>query len=283
MSRLLGLCFFAFLFALNSCKWLESQEFQEKPLCRVYDDYLLPSDLKGLVQTNSSEEDSIRIVERYVDFWIKQRLMLQKAKQNIQIDKASLKRKVDDYKNTLIIYDYEQAMLQEKLDTTVRKSEVEDYYENNQQNFITKTHWVKVDFVKIDPKAPKIDSLPIWLNKSVPKYREHLSDFCYQYAEEFTLDTTKWYDFEIILQNVPIIAPDPALYLKYRKYAQVQDSLHAYYLKIHDFRLKGGNKPLRLVEDNIKHLIINKRQQSFLEKLRNNVYNSAINNEFDIF
>ena len=110
-----------------------------------------------------------------------------------------------------------------------------------------------------------------------------MSDFCYQYAEEFTLDTTKWYDFEIILQNVPIIAPDPALYLKYRKYAQVQDSLRAYYLKIHDFRLKGGNKPLRLVEDNIKHLIINKRQQSFLEKLRNNVYNSAINNEFETF
>ena len=66
--------------------------------------------------------------------------MLQKAKQNIQIDKASLKRKVDDYKNTLIIYDYEQAMLQEKLDTTVSKSEIEDYYDNNQQNFITKTH-----------------------------------------------------------------------------------------------------------------------------------------------
>ena len=48
MSQLLGLCFFTFLFALNSCKWLESQEFQEKPLCRVYDDYLLPSDLKRL-------------------------------------------------------------------------------------------------------------------------------------------------------------------------------------------------------------------------------------------
>ena len=278
-------CIFLFVavICLSSCKWVKEQEFQEKALCRVYDDLLYPSDLIGLVGPEVNKEDSMRIVKSYVDFWVKQRLMLKKAKDNIKIKKAELKRKVDDYHNTLVIYDYEQAMLQEKLDTGVTELDIENYYKDFEHNFLTKTHWVKLDFIKIDPKAPKIDSLPIWLNGKKISYRESLSDFCYQYAEEFTLDTAKWFDFEIIMKHVPLKLNNPVVYLKSRRYSMVQDSIYRYYLKVHALRLKGEVKPLGLVKDNIKHLIVNKRQKSFLEKLRNNVYNSAQNNEFEIY
>lgn len=282
--RLISAIFlFIVSFCLCSCKWVKEQEFQEKALCRVYDDLLYPSDLIGLVGSEVNKEDSIRIVKRYVDFWVKQRLMLKKAKENIKINKAELKRKVDDYHNTLVIYDYEQAMLQEKLDTSVVGLDIENYYNEFEHNFLTKTDWVKLDFIKIDKKAPKIDSVPIWLNTKKPNYRESLSDFCYQYAEDFTLDTAKWFDFEIIMNHVPLKVKNPIAYIKSRRYSMVEDSLYRYYLKVNALRLKGEVKPLGLVKDNIKHLIVNKRQKSFLEKLRNNVYNSAQNNEFEIF
>ena len=37
------------------------------------------------------------------------------AKENMEIDKLALKRKITDYTNTLIIYDYEQALLRQKV------------------------------------------------------------------------------------------------------------------------------------------------------------------------
>ena len=53
---------------------------KEKPLLRVFDNYLYPSDIEGLVKGNISEEDSIAIVDNYINQWIQQMVVLDKAK-----------------------------------------------------------------------------------------------------------------------------------------------------------------------------------------------------------
>jgi hypothetical protein len=53
-----------------------------KPIARVYDKYLYPSDLKGMA-ANSSKIDSFNMVNMYVQDWIKTNLMVHKAKENL--------------------------------------------------------------------------------------------------------------------------------------------------------------------------------------------------------
>ena len=63
--KCLMICFF--IVAFTACK----PTGKEKPLLRVFDNYLYPSDIEGLVKGNVSKEDSIAIVENYISKWIR--------------------------------------------------------------------------------------------------------------------------------------------------------------------------------------------------------------------
>ena len=57
-----------------------SPESNEKPLAKVNDFYLYPSDMKvSLSSSNSSKEDSIEMAKKYINNWIHEMLLLQKA------------------------------------------------------------------------------------------------------------------------------------------------------------------------------------------------------------
>ena len=101
--KILSLFFLLSICLFYSCEWVKEQDFKESPLCRVYDQYLYPSDLSGLIGPSYSEDDSTRLIKRYVDSWVKQHLILKVAKENMEVDKLALKRKITDYTNTLII------------------------------------------------------------------------------------------------------------------------------------------------------------------------------------
>lgn len=272
---------------MSSCEWVKKQEFKEAPLCRVYDQYLYPSDLKGLdlkgiIGPEYSESDSIRLIKRYIDRWVKQHLVLKVAKENMALDKATLKRKITDYTNTLIIYDYEQALLKQKLDTLVSDASIVDYYNEFKHNFLSKKNWVRLNVIQINPKAPKLDSVKFWLNDNKEESMYILEDYCNQYAAQFSLDTSLWFDFKLTLEKLPLKVYDVSNFLRYNKYLSVEDSLYRYFLKIYDYSLVGEVKPLMHVSKSIKKIIINKRKQAFIEKLHANAISNANKNDYEI-
>lgn len=280
--KILSLFFLLSICLFYSCEWVKEQDFKESPLCRVYDQYLYPSDLSGLIGPSYSEDDSTRLIKRYVDSWVKQHLILKVAKENMEVDKLALKRKITDYTNTLIIYDYEQALLRQKLDTMVSNDAVQVYYNEFKHNFLSKKNWVRLNFIQINPKAPKVDSVKFWLNDKKEESKYILEGYCNQYASQFTLDSTLWYDFELALEKVPLKVYDVSSFLRYNKYTSVEDSLYRYFLKIYDYSLVGDVKPLMHVSKNIKKIIINKRKQAFIEKLHANAISNANKNDYEI-
>jgi len=282
MNYKLSLFFLLTISLFYSCEWVKEQEFKESPLCRVFDNYLYPSDLKGLISSSYSNEDSMRLIKRYVDRWVKQHLLLKLAKENMEVDKPSLKRKITDYTNTLIIYDYEQALLRQKLDTVLNDEEVLHYYNEFKHNFLSKKNWVRLTFIQINPKAPKLDSVRYWINDKKDESRYILEDYCNQYATQFTLDSSLWFDFALAMEKFPLKIYDVSNFLRYNKYTSVEDSLYRYFLKIHDYSLIGEVKPLMHVSKSIKKIIINKRKQAFIEKLHTNAISNANKKDYEI-
>ena len=128
---------------LTSC----NKKAKEKPLLRVFDNYLYPSDIKGLVSGNVSAEDSIAIIDNYINQWILQMVVLDKAENNIN---KRFEKELQDYKNSLITYEYEQSIVKQLLDTNVGDNEIQQYYERNKENFTLKNNIVRMVYVKIE-------------------------------------------------------------------------------------------------------------------------------------
>ena len=96
-------------------------------MARVYDDYLYESDLNGVVAPGTLPKDSLLITRSFIENWVRQRLIIQQAEKNLTSSQMDFTRQLENYKNSLTIYAYENALVMQKLDTLITDEETQNY------------------------------------------------------------------------------------------------------------------------------------------------------------
>jgi hypothetical protein len=122
---------------------------------RANDSYLYKDELVGIVAPGTPAQDSARLVEAYIDSWIRKQLLIQEASRKIDINEAQVERKILDYRYSIIAYEYQTFYIKQHLDTAVSYDEVEKYYKGNIDNFILKQNIVQGTFIKVPKNAPR--------------------------------------------------------------------------------------------------------------------------------
>ena len=130
---LLGLCLIGF-----SCKKFfteKGKELTEQPLARVNEIFLYPSDIAGMGSGNT-RQDSIKIVNGYILDWVQRNLIIDKAEKNLPKELLDIDKKVDNYRQSLIIYNYESELIAQKLNTSIAKEEKQKYHQRGKEKYI---------------------------------------------------------------------------------------------------------------------------------------------------
>jgi hypothetical protein len=273
-----------FLMSCNNLPVDFKKDKNKNAIARVYDKYLYSHDIKDLVPKDATPQDSSMIVKSFIDDWIKQNIVLHQAENNLLEEHKNVERQLQEYRNSLITFAYEQELVRQRLDTTVTEQEIEQYYNNNKQNFLLKNNIVKATFIKAAKKTPKIDKLKTWFNSSKEKDRQLLEEFCFQYAIDYSLNDNDWMQFDDLLKRVPIKTYDKEEFLRNNRNIETADSVNIYLIKITDFKTNESVSPLDFVKDNIKNLIINKRKLALIEQMQKSAFEQALkNNDFEIY
>ena len=268
---------------LCSCSLFE-EETDEVAIARVEDKYLFQEDIVGIVPPETAQEDSVLIINNHIQGWIKDNLILHKAELNLNDNQKDVKKQLEDYRRSLIVYSYEKELIQQRLDTSISVDEIKAFYDNNSQNFELKDDIVKVRYLKVNKKAPQVKKIRRLYKSSKKEDVEKLKELAHQYGEKFHLNDDQWIFFEGLKNEVPIIVSQTKGYLKNIKNIEVEDSLSFYFISIKDYRLKNDLSPLSFEKQNIKNIIINKRKLSLINKIRSELYQEAfMNNDVEIY
>ena len=67
--------------------------------------------------------------------WIRKELMISYAEMNLSMDLLKYEKQIEDYRASLLIYAYQQELLNQNFDTVIALSEIEDYYEQYKEEF----------------------------------------------------------------------------------------------------------------------------------------------------
>jgi hypothetical protein len=289
-SNLFKDCFFVlsafFVIFFSSCGNGNSDNANEKPVARVGSAYLYRSDLPNetFMQGNPLKGDSIENARKYIDNWVHETLLLQHAEKNLTDDQKRFDKMVEDYRKSLITYEYESELVKQKLDTVVNDDEIAKYYEENKTNFELKDNIIKVIYVKVRKSAPKVDKVKEWYKSSDTKDRDALTSYCYQYADNFYLDENAWLLFDDVLKEIPMKLYDKEAFLQNNRIIETQDSTFLYFVNIKGFMTKNAASPLSFERDNIKSIIVNKRKVTLIKKMREDIYNEGVKNKtFELF
>lgn len=265
------------LLSLSACDDIASIiGAKEKPIARVFDKELLPSDLINIVPKGTSKNDSIEIVKAYVENWVKQEVILKQAIDNANLDQAAIDLQLANYKNSLVIYAYEEQLVAQKLDTTVSEKELLDFYTNNKDNFELKKSIVKVSFIKLAKNAAQLNLVKKWFNSARPRDKADLETYCMQFASDYLFADTTWQYLDDLQSKIPLGKFSEDAILQKGKRLEFSDANFIYLVFIKDFMYREETSPLSFEIDNIRNSIINKRKLVLINSMEQGVYQKAI-------
>ncbi|MBN1198320.1 MAG: hypothetical protein JXA23_03135 [Bacteroidales bacterium] len=265
---------FILLVALASCSYLHKEN--DRQLARVDDDYLYESDLLGMVTPGTSATDSMNLTRNYIDSWIKKKILIHQAEKNLTADQLDFSKELEDYRNSLVVYAYENMLVTQRLDTIVSDEEIESYYQENQPNFLLKNNIVRLSYVKIPANSKQSRMIRRYFYSDDPGDKEKLADLCDKDFTHYYLDDQTWLIFDDVLKEIPIKTYNQEEFLRFRRNFEMQDSLYLYLIRILDFKIKESTSPLQFEKQRIKSILLNKRKLALINKMREDVYNDAL-------
>jgi hypothetical protein len=280
-----------FLFFFSSCDYInrkteaDTSEEVKKPLARVNEVYLYQEDISVLLSEATSKEDSISITNRFVNSWIRKRLMLDRAEQAVDVNRAEIDRKVQDYLYALISFEFKKKYITENLKLEVSPAEIESYYKENLDNFLLNQNIVRCRYVQVPLVAPRIEKVRKIITSDKPKDIKELNSYCFQFASNYNLEDSLWLNFDDIVLNTPLKSiPNKIQFLRSNKMVETQDSTFKYYLYIKEFKIQDQLSPMEFVRDQIENIIVNKRKVALSKELENKIYEEGVEeNSFEVF
>jgi len=269
--------FFAIVFIVTVCGCSKSKHSsEENPVARAYGKTLDMSDLADIIKSAGGSEDSAIKVNTYIEQWLRQQVLLHEAEQILDEEKKDVERQLEEYRKSLLVFNYEREYVNLHLDTSVSEQEIKEFYDSHQDDFILKDNIVKVNYLILDKKTPRLEKVKNWFRSDTEKEKKQLREYAMQYAINSFFDSTAWLPFDELLKQIPIKTYDKEEYLRNNRFIEAQDSSYIYLANIKGFRIKDNVSPLSFETENIRSMILNKRKLKLVEEMEKSLYDQAL-------
>jgi hypothetical protein len=256
-----------------------------KPVARVNQSFLYLDELQGIVSKDATAADSAARISSYVTSWIRKQLLLNEAAKNIDINEAEVERRVEEYRYSLIGYEFQNFYIKKNLNDSVSPAEIAAYYKTHLDNFILKQNILQGTYIKVPKTAPRIQRIKSLIFSDKTKDKEELKSYCLSFSVEYQLPDSTWIELDKLVANSPMATiPDKIQFLRNYRYYETNDQDFLYFLKVDAFKIADNVSPVEFVESEIKNIILNKRKVELAKKLEDEVYeNGAKRKEFEVF
>ena len=224
-----------------------------------------------------TKADSISAVQSYIRQWSRKEMLALRAGENLTPEyKAEVNRQLNEMRNNLLIYQYQQQMIIQKMDTVVTGNELQNYYVGNLSTFTLTTNLVKALYIKVPAGMPELDKIRKLYRSQEPEDMRAIEDLCYQYAIRYDDFNDEWVPFNHVLLEIPLDSDNQEQWLTRNSSVELKDDRFFYLLAIREFRLRNSVSPFEYIQGQVRTIILNNRRNDFLQKLEDGIYNEAI-------
>ena len=229
-----------------------------------------------LEQMPMTTNDSIYFVEQYRDNWIRKQLMIYHAEINLSSDLLNYEAQIAEYRSSLLIYAYQQELINQNFDTSITRKEISDYYNQYREEFKLVKNIFMGRYIVVDKSAPKSKNLKKWYKSNKPDDIESLTDYCHQFAKEYYLADSSWQYFSSINNKLPKFISEEEYFLGNTKGVWFEDQQYCHYIYIKNYQIKGSISPLALEREKIRNVLLNKNKIEYLKQLEDELYQNAL-------
>jgi hypothetical protein len=278
-NRIITAYIFGLLFLFTACRGggKESDANGSKEvLAEVYNKKLYAYEVQDYIPDNISGQDSLQIVRAFVEQWVKEALLLVEAERSVSQD-LEIDRLVKDYRASLIIANYEQKLVEERLDTTVNESEITAYYQDNKQQYQLEYTIMRCRFMKINqtitPKGK--DFIDKNWRSDTKRDMNQLQKLCKEFGEVCYFDEKQWHKFDHIKSFFPQGVLNEG-FIRGNQEFTFRDNQYYYYLKVLERFSSQELAPISFIEEQAKKYILHRRKLALIQQIKESLYEREI-------
>ncbi|MBK7944729.1 MAG: hypothetical protein IPJ85_05200 [Flavobacteriales bacterium] len=248
----------------------------EDPIvARAFDRQLRWSELRLVIPISADPVDSAAMAEAYVDNWLRQQVELHHAELNLEPSRKEFETELRDYRNSLLLFAFEEELVRQRLDTVISEGEIEAYYQANSHEFdltddLLRARWFVIN---TDDRKAFARIKDRFLSGKDSDMRE-VEIALVQRGIAFTDRTAQWLTAVELRNEVPIDAlpstgPDGK-----RMVWQADDS--AWFLDIIELRPRHAPAPIEIARHDIRTILLNRRKTDLVARMRQDLYENAL-------
>ncbi|MBF6608673.1 MAG: hypothetical protein ITG00_08035 [Flavobacterium sp.] len=277
-------CITALVFTVASCNFFKP-DAEPEAVARVNDSYLYRDEISDIVPKGIGREDSLIIINNYIDRWATRKLLIDAAEINLnQEAQEQLDNLINQYKIDLYTKAYIEEIVKRSVDTVVTQQELSGYYKANKENFKTNATLVRLRYIHLARSNPKFENI----RRKFLDFRKSDAAFWETNVLQFrnyALNDSVWAEMGQVYARLPFITPENRdRYIIPGKAFQFDDDSLTYFVKITNVLDKNRTAPLEYIKPTLKEVILNNRKLELIKKFEKEITDDAIKNrKYEIY
>ncbi|MFY9153817.1 MAG: hypothetical protein WAO52_17490 [Prolixibacteraceae bacterium] len=247
-----------------------------EPVAKVGEKILTIDELTLNIPDYLDDTDSTLWADDYIKKWVQRELLLLKAEENLNAEMKDVSRELEEYRNSLIVYRYKNELVKEKMDTTVKDSDVEKYFREHNESFILNRNIVKAIYIQVPLEVSDPENLKDLCATDDPEKQARLNEYCLSYAKAYDRFNDQWVAADLVFKYTTVDVTDQNKLLQRNRFIESSDMNYYYLVYIRDFRLAGQVSPIEYVQNDIRNLILSKQKIEFLKEIEKDIYKEGL-------
>ena len=274
MKRIWGAYLSLVLLAMSSCQQ-QVEHGDKTPLAQVGDHFLYREDMAQALPYGISGTDSVRFVNEFVQKWLEEQVLYEKAEHNVRGDEK-IERMVAEYRRTLVMNNYEHMLLLQRMNEELTEEELQGYYNENKQLFILEEPVIKGVLIKVPLTSPGLKDLKRWYKEKTDEALEELEKYAFRNSVLYEYFYEHWVPVSELEGKIIVNLAELSSEFDKHRDIEVEDEEYCYLLHIDEYLLKGEEKPYDLARNEIINLLANKRKVEFMNNVKKDLYNQSM-------
>lgn len=250
---------------LTGCHSEESTD-DVTPIASVGDKTLSVEQLQQRIPAEMDPEDSVAIANQYIDQWIREQILIQRAEQSLADETVDFEEEVEAYRNALILHEYKNRFVNKQLNTNVSEEEALNYYQENQQSFVLTDYRFRALFIDAPSGSELSVVKELFTMLDSTRFFE-MEQWCVENGARYALAGTNWWSLSEFTKEVPMDFYRVENQLSSRRVFEFEDDDRIYLVRFLEHALKDEIAPFAAVQQQVEELILHQRRQQLLQNL----------------
>lgn len=246
-------------------------------VAEAFNHKLYSSEVVQNIPSGLSVEDSLMFYEKFIDYWLMERVLIQTANDGLKITEKDFQRKLQKYKDQLILEAYYEKITKDTTLFNISEAELRHFVGEFKESEPIQKNVVKVNYVKLSKKSPLGNRIKDILFDDVRRISEKntIIKLCGDSIEYF-VDDNQWLSLDYIENDFPFDIKDKNQVLSSKKQIDISDYQYRYIVIFLDF--KNQIAPTETLEELNSSILMLKQHKKtkYLNHIRDSLYQKAI-------